>query len=139
MKFIVAFVLTILLSFAGALYFPWWIIAVAAFIVAVCIPQHPFKAFVAGFLALLILWGSQAFFIDSRNQHLLATKVASILPMGGSYIVLILVTAFIGALVAGMAALTGSLLRAPQRTRVIERDGFETRTIVMPEERTLRS
>ena len=128
MKFIVSFILIILLSFAGALYFPWWIIAVAAFIVAALIPQHPFKAFLTGFLALFVLWGAQAFFLDSRNQHLLATKVASVLPLGGSYIMLILVTAFVGALVAGMAALTGSLLRTTRRSRVDD-DVKTTRTL----------
>jgi hypothetical protein len=131
MKFIISFILIVLLSFAGALYFPWWIIAVAAFMVAALIPQHPFKAFVTGFLALFILWGAHAFFLDSRNEHILATRVASILPLGGSYILLILVTAFIGGLVAGMAALTGSLLRSKRRRRVVERDGLETRDAVV--------
>lgn len=130
MKFLIAFVLTILLSFAGALYFPWWIIAVAAFIVAAFIPQQPFKSFLTGFIALFILWGAQAFFIDSQNHHLLATRVASILPLGGSYIVLILVTAFIGGLVAAMAALSGSLLRKVIRKNNETSGDFETRKIV---------
>jgi len=37
--------------------------------------------------------------------------VATILPLGGSSFVLILLTAFIGGLVAGLSALTGSYLR----------------------------
>lgn len=119
MKFIVAILLTALLSFAGALFFDWWIIAIAAFIVAVCIPQRPFAAFAAGFLALFILWGSQSFYIDMRNGHLLATKIASVLPLGGSYIAIIIVTATIGALVAGLAALTGSYLRPFSRDKVV--------------------
>jgi hypothetical protein len=119
MKFIVSFILIILLSFAGALFLPWWIIALVAFVVAALIHQRPLKAFLAGFLALFILWGVQAFLLDSKNEHLLATKVAAILPLGGSYIVLILVTAFIGGLVAGMSALTASFLRGSKRKRVV--------------------
>jgi hypothetical protein len=119
MKFIVSFFLTILLSFAGALFLPWWIIAVAAFLVAALIHQRPLKSFLAGFLALFILWGAQAFFLDIENEHLLATKVAAILPLGGSYIVLILVTAFDGGLVAGMSALTASFLRGSRRKRIV--------------------
>ena len=119
MKFFVAFILTALLSFASALFFPWWIIAVAAFIVAVAIPQKGFAAFISGFLGLFILWGIQSFYFDSNNQHLLATKVASILPLGGSYIAVILVTACIGGLVAGMAALTGSFTRNETGSRSI--------------------
>ncbi len=111
MKFLIAFILTALLSFSWTLFFPWWIIAVAAFIVAALIPQPAFKAFICAFLALFFLWGGQTLLIDTRNTHLLSTKVATILPLGGSYIVLIFVTACIGGLVAGLAALTGSLLR----------------------------
>jgi hypothetical protein len=111
MKFIIALVLTALLSFALSLFFTWWIIAIAAFIVAFLIHQKGIKAFLSAFLALFLLWGIQAFILDQANDHILATKIASLLPLGGSYILLILVTAFIGALVAGMGGLTGSLLR----------------------------
>lgn len=117
MKFFVALLLTALLSFAGALFFPWWIIALAAFVVAAFIPQTSLKAFIAGFLGLFLLWGIQATLIDANNHHVLATKVAGLLPLGGSYIALILVTAFIGGLVGGMGALTGSFLRRPETKR----------------------
>lgn len=116
MKFIIAFLLTALLSFSWALFFPWWIIAVAAFIVAALIPQPAPKAFISAFLALFFLWGGQAVLIDTKNAHVLSAKVAGILPLGGSYIVLILVTACTGGLVAGLAALTGSFLRTPAFT-----------------------
>ncbi|TDH28024.1 hypothetical protein EXU57_06055 [Segetibacter sp. 3557_3] len=118
MKFTAALILTMLLAFAMCLFLPWWTIALAAMIVAVCIYQWPLRAFFAGFLALFLLWGMQSFFIDQQNGHLLASKVAQILPLGGSPFALVLVTAFVGALVAGMGALTGSLLR-----RAIEGSG----------------
>jgi hypothetical protein len=118
MKFLVACFLTTLLSFAGGLFFPWWVIAIAAFVVAAVVPLRSFQAFLSAFLALFVLWGLLSFFIDLQNQHILATKVAAILPLGGSYIAAILVTAFIGAVVAGFAALTGSYLRTPARKAV---------------------
>ena len=111
MKFISSLLLTALLSFAGALFFHWWIIAVAAFLVALVIPLRSGYSFIAGFLALFLLWGLQALFIDTANHHILSEKVARLLPLGGSFIALILLSAFIGGLVAGMAALTGSLAR----------------------------
>ena len=111
MKFISSILLTALLSFAGALFFPWWIIAIAAFIVALVIPQKTGYSFISGFLALFLLWGLQAFFIDTANHHILSEKVARLLPLGGSFIALILMSAIVGGLVAGMAALTGSLTR----------------------------
>lgn len=111
MKFTVSTILTLLLSFAAGLYLPWWSLAPAAFIVALAIPMKPWQNGLAGFIGLLLLWGGLAYWIDVSNQHILSQKVAQILPLGGSYRLLILATAFIGALVAGLAALTGSYAR----------------------------
>ena len=111
MKFTISLVLTALLSFAACLYLPWWSIAVAAFIVAALIPQRPGRAFVSGFLALFLLWGGLSFWISYKNEHLLAHKVSLlILKMDNPYL-LIVATALIGALVAGLAALSGCYLR----------------------------
>ncbi|MEP6675731.1 MAG: hypothetical protein ABJA78_11265 [Ferruginibacter sp.] len=115
MKFIVSLILTAVLAFAACLYFPWWSIAPAAFIVAAVIPQKPGKAFLAGFIALFLLWGGLTFWISKNNEHLLAHKVSMIiLKMDNPYL-LMLVAAFIAGLVAGLAALTGSFLRKRER------------------------
>ena len=113
MKLLSAVILTALLAFACGLYgvMPWWSFAITSLIVAMAVHQKPGKAFLSGFIGLFLLWSILAFLKDSANDHLLATKVAQILPLGGSYIVLILVTGVIGGLVAGLAALTGSYLR----------------------------
>lgn len=113
MKFLTAIILTALLSFATGLFafLPWWSFAITTLVIAVAIHQKPGKAFLAAFIALFVLWAVIAFIIDNDNQHLLSVKVATILPLGGSYILLILLTAFIGGLVAGLSALTGSYLR----------------------------
>ncbi len=113
MKFITSIIITALLSFASGLFtvLPWYSFSLCAFIVAIAIHQKPINSFLAAFIALFILWGILAFIMDYQNQHLLSTKVANILPLNGSYNLLILITAFVGALVAGLAALTGSYLR----------------------------
>ncbi len=113
MKFLSAIILTALLAFATGLYgiLPWWSFAITSFIIAIAIHQKAGKAFLAGFLGLFLLWSIIAILIDSANDHILATKVAAILPLGGSYWVLILLTGLIGGLVSGLAALTGSYLR----------------------------
>jgi len=115
MKFIVATLLTAFLSFLGGLQFEWWIIGVAAFLVAVLVHQKAGKAFLSGFLGLFLLWGVLAWWINTKNNGILAAKVAQILPLDGSKIVLIFLTAIIGALVAGLAALSGSYLRSSKR------------------------
>lgn len=94
-----------------SLFLPWWVIAIVAFIVATLIPQKPFLAFLAAFVALFLVWGVHASIIDQSNNHILAAKVAEILGLGNSHISIIVVTAVTGAIVAGFGALTGSFLR----------------------------
>ena len=111
MKFIASLILTALLSFGVCLYLPWWSIAIAAFIVAALIPQKPGKAFLTAFIALFLLWGGFSFWLSNNNEHLLAHKVSLLILKMDSPYLLILVTALIGGLVAGFAALTGAFLR----------------------------
>lgn len=113
MKILTAIVLTAFLAYVTGVYstLPWWSFAITSLIIAVAVHQRPWKAFVAGFLGLFLLWAGMALLKDAANDHVLSTKVAGILPMGGSYLVLILVTGIVGGLVSGLAALTGSFLR----------------------------
>jgi len=111
MKFFISFILTILLSFVLCLFFPWWSIAVAAFAVALLIPQKPLKAFATAFSALFLLWGGLSFWISNNNGHILAHKIAQIMLKMDNAVLLVIITATIGASVAGFAALAGSYLR----------------------------
>lgn len=115
MKFIISILLIALLSFAAGLYLPWWSLALVAFVVAALIHQRAGKSFLSGFLGLFLLWGILAFVIDQQNQHLLAGKVSSLFSFGDGSIVLILVTALIGGLVAGFAAMAGSYVRTVRK------------------------
>jgi hypothetical protein len=112
MRLLVAILLTSLLSFVAGLFFPWWSLAIAAFLVAVIVQQRSGKAFLAGFLGVFLLWGLLAFIIDTRNEGYLSARIAELLPLGGKALLLILVTAFIGGLVGGFGAMTGSFLRS---------------------------
>lgn len=108
MKFVISILLIALLSFTAGLYLDWWSIAPAAFIISICIRQKPGKAFLTGFLGLFLLWGGLAWFIDSRNEGVLSHRIAQLLGFGESSLLLVLVTALIGGLVAGFASLAGS-------------------------------
>jgi hypothetical protein len=113
MKIVTAIILTGFLAYVAGVYstLPWWSFAITSLFVALAIHQRPGKAFLAGFSGLFLLWAGLALLKDSANEHLLATKVAGILPLGGSYVLLIFVTGIVGGLVSGLAALTGSYLR----------------------------
>ncbi len=114
MKFITAIILTALLAFISGLlsFSPWWGFAVTSLIVALLVHQKAGKAFLAGFLGLFLLWGGLAWWIDMRNNGVLSQKIASVLPLGGNSILLIVVTGIAGGLVAGFAAMSGSYLRS---------------------------
>lgn len=112
MKFLTATLLTALLAFISGLFLPWWCMAITALLVAVLIHQKAGKAFLAGLAGVFLLWAGLAWWIDMKNNGVLSHKIASVLPLGGSSFVLIVVTGIIGGLVAGLAAMSGSYLRA---------------------------
>jgi len=113
MKFITAVFLTAFLAFSIGLFtsLPWWSFVITSFTVALGVHQKVGKAFLSGFAGLFLLWSILAIFKDMANDHILAIKVAKILPLGGSYWALILVTGLIGGLVSGLAAISGSTAR----------------------------
>jgi hypothetical protein len=116
MKFILSIVLVGLVTYAVGIYgsLPWWSFVVTNIIIAIALPIKPLQSFIAGALGVGALWAGLAFGIDLANNHILSTKVAQILPLGGSYIALIAVTAIVGALLGGLASLTGSFVRKPE-------------------------
>ena len=111
MKFFIAILLTALLGHAAPLFFEWWSFAVTSFAVAFFIHQKSGKAFVSGFFGIFLLFTIHTLVLDYQNDHLLAKKVAEIFNLGKSSLAIILITAFINALVSGLAALSGSLAR----------------------------
>ena len=116
MKFILSIVLVALVTYAIGIYgnLPWWSFVVTNLMIAIALPIKPLQSFFAGALGVGALWAGLAFGIDMANNHILSSKVAQILPLGGSYIALIIVTVFVGALLGGLASLTGSFVRKPE-------------------------
>jgi hypothetical protein len=52
-----------------------------------------------------------AFFISVHNEHILAHKISLLILQNDNPLLLISITGLIGGIVAGIAALSGSLLR----------------------------
>lgn len=113
MKFLLAIILTASLAFIAGLYVsPWWSFAVVAFLVALLLQQKAGKAFAAAFLGMFLLWAGLAWWIDMKNNGVLSKKIASVLPVGGNAMLLVLLTGIISGLIAGFAAMSGSYLRS---------------------------
>jgi len=111
MKFITSLLLMALLSFSLCIFLPWWSIAIACFVVALCIPQKNGLSFIAGFIALFLLWYGLSFWMSFQNGHILANRISKLILQQENSFLLVLITALIGGIVGGFAALSGSLFR----------------------------
>lgn len=117
MKFFIALLLHILLAYTAYLYstiIPWWGFAIGSLLVGVTVPLTAWASWLSGFCGLLFCWGVLAWYMDTQNDSIFSSKMAILFPLGGSPILLIIITAFAGALVGGFAALTGAFLRKKQ-------------------------
>jgi hypothetical protein len=100
------------LSFMFGLFLPWWSVAIVAFLVSWFMGQSPLKSFASAFAAVSLFWGIMATVMSMLNGHLLADKISLLLFKIKNPALLISVTSFIGATVAGFAALTAAQLRS---------------------------
>ncbi|MBO0360325.1 hypothetical protein J0X19_20360 [Hymenobacter sp. BT186] len=114
------FLLILVLAFVAQLFLPWWVITPLCFGLAAALNGTGGKAFWAGFLGVGLGWLLLAGWLTIRNDGLLAHRVAQLLPLGGNSWLLVSVTAVVGGLVAGLAALAGAWARqavAPATSR----------------------
>lgn len=111
MKFLISVITIAIISFTAGLYLPWWSIAIVSFMIALLIHQRPLASFIAGFTGIFVLWMIIAAFINTANNSILANRIGEMLGIGQNPALLIFITALIGGLVAGFAALSASYLR----------------------------
>ena len=110
--------LLILLFAAGAqVFLPWWSIVPVALALAFLVGRTGGRAFLGGFFGVGLGWAALAGYLNGQNAGLLAHRVAQLLPLGGFSVLLVLVTAAVGGLVGGLAALSGCWLRQATRPR----------------------
>jgi hypothetical protein len=105
------FLIILILSFASGYFLPWWVVAIAAFLAAFLVGKTSAQSFWSGFTAVFIVWTVLALFKSVPNDHILASRVVQLFPLPHNWIWLLLITAFIGGIVGGMAALSGILLK----------------------------
>lgn len=110
MRFISTILLTTILAAISASFLPWWIIAVAAFVVALLLPQKMGKAFLSGFLGIFLFWLCCSLYADIANQHILSGRMAQLFHLPG-YGLFLIVAAVVGGLIGGFAAWGGAALR----------------------------
>ena len=104
---ILNFLTTLVLALVASLFMPWWSVMLAAFLAAVFFSVKGASGFVIPFLAIFSYWLVYAFLLSNANDFTLAKKIAVLFPLGGNVYVLMLVTAAIGGLAAGVAGVFG--------------------------------
>lgn len=111
------------------LFSPFWIIGLVACMAGIVFSERPRKwtfgrkkrrssySFLAGFLAIFLLWVVMAFWIDSGNDSVLSIRIADMLLQseeglsdGLKPYVLIFLTGTLGGLFAGSACMMGNYL-----------------------------
>ena len=122
MRFFLRFILILIFAYPAGYLLPWWGMALIAFAVGAVLSerrkrrvfakkQPPARSFLAGFLAIFLLWGSIAFYHNLQNANFLAEKISQLFtqspPIPGPYL-LILITALIGGILGGLSALSGN-------------------------------
>ena len=105
------FLIILILTFISTFFLPWWAAALIAFLAALFIGKTSGKSFWAGFGAVFIAWTILALIKSIPNNNMLASRVVQLFPLPHQWILLLLITALIGGLVGGMAALSGMLLK----------------------------
>jgi hypothetical protein len=101
----------LIVGLIAQLFFPWWSIAVVAFLVGVWASESPAKSFVYGTVAVTFLWAVYAGIQSNANAGIINASISKMLGGKVSGTQLIFVTGLIGGLVGGMSAMTGTMLR----------------------------
>ena len=91
-------------------FFPFWSIAVVAALVGFFFKyENSAASFAAGLAAVSLLWSSYAGLLNTANASQLAGQIGQVFKVGQGY--LIPITGFIGGLLGGLGAQTGTLAR----------------------------
>lgn len=105
-----AWMYILLLALLLQLFLPWWSVALAAAAIGAWLGQKGFQTFIAGFAGIGLLWLMASARIHVANDGVLSARIVEMMSLPNAFS-LILITALCGALVGGLAALTGFYIR----------------------------
>jgi len=112
MRFLLQIIATAIAAFILEIFLPWYSIAIAAFVFGFVFKSR--ANFLAGFLAIAILWAIKIWILTGTSSSDLPARVAQLFTLPKSEY-LLLISIIIGGFVGGFAALTGAILRPKRR------------------------
>ncbi|MHA8105138.1 hypothetical protein [Aquirufa nivalisilvae] len=92
-------------------YLPWYSMGIAFGIISFFLALPSKSAFLIGLASGFVLWALAAVWMDSQFPSTLPSRMAQILPIGGSVVILYLVTGVFGGLTGALWSWAGSKLR----------------------------
>ena len=108
MKIFVTLIATLVLAGITGLWLPFWSLALSAMVVGFVVHPGAWSAFLAGLLAGVLLWGGLAYGADAANTGILSARVGAL--FGTTGMGMVLITAAMGGLLAGLGAALGDRL-----------------------------
>jgi hypothetical protein len=121
MRFIFSLLLTAIFSWICEQFFPWYSVAVIAFLVAWFMNSRGLSSFISGALGVGLLWLGYALMIDYKTDSILSEKIAKLIGLDES-VYMLLITFSIGFLVGGLSAWSGFTLK--KITEKKKREGY---------------
>lgn len=100
------------LSVLTQTYFPWWTAVFVALAVEAIVGKGNSTAFFSGFYGVAIPWMALSLFIDVKSDSILTMQILELFKLPTFSIVMVIVTGFLGGLVAGIGSMTGGWIRA---------------------------
>jgi hypothetical protein len=110
MKNLIVIPILLIFSYIAQLFFPWWIVVIAAFICCFLFQTGKFVAFTACLLAIFALWSVKAYLSDSNFDVPMSEILGGMFGNISSSAVFLL-TGLVGGIMAGLGGLLGSWTR----------------------------
>jgi hypothetical protein len=100
----------LIFSILGQMWLPWWILMVVSALAGLLFMHNALLAFITAFVLIAGQWFVYAYWINSKNEFILANKIATLFQLDSS-LLLILVASLLAGLAAAFSASSGALLR----------------------------
>lgn len=110
-KNLLNFIVTLIIAIILSQYLPWWHVMVAGFVSSLFFSLERAAVFFIPFVAIFLFWTTYALWLGNANDFILAKKIAILLPLGGNWPLLLLLTGCIGGIATGVSAVLGKQCR----------------------------
>ncbi|MVM40125.1 hypothetical protein GO730_25035 [Spirosoma sp. HMF3257] len=121
-------ILIAILSLLAQLVFPWWSLAIVAFLVCFWRSSSAGQSFFAGFYGVALVWLIYAIFLHSRTDGVFTGRMSELLFKTNSAVLPGLVTAIVGGLIGGFAGLSGYFVKQATGNQPVERAAGRSRS-----------